>query len=155
MARHQADGRWYPAKITSVTGSSENPVYAILFTKYKTTEMVTGADLRPRQVHSNATSTLDAASGQAPAYTKPKTAPARPMTNDERERERERKRVRKEKKMQREAEKNRVHDQKQSAWQKFQAKAVKKRYAGAQDKSMFTTSDNPYAKGMSAYIYQC
>lgn len=148
MARHQADGRWYPAKITSVAGSAENPIYSILYTKLRTTDVVSRADIRPRQVHANA----QAAAAQ-PAYAKPKsTAASRPMTSDERERERERKRVRKEKKMEREAAKNREHDAKQSAWQKFQAKAVKKKYGVAGDRSMFKTPDDPYAKSTSTNL---
>lgn len=140
MARYQADGRWYPAKITAVAGSAEHPVYSILFTKYKTTEMVSAADLRPRQVHANA------AEAPAPGAKPKSSAAARPMTHDERMRDMERKRVRKEKKMQREAAKNREHDQKQSAWQKFQAKAVKKRYVAPGEQSQFKTSDDPFTK---------
>ena len=88
------------------------------------------------------------------ASTKPKnTGALRPMTNDERERERERKRVRKEKKLEREAAKNMEHDRKQSSWQKFQAKAVKKKYGVAGDRSMFKTPDDPYAK--STYNWFC
>lgn len=68
------------------------------------------------------------------------------MTRDELAEERERKRARKEKKMEREAAKNREHDARQSAWQKFQAKAVKKKYGVAGDRSMFKTPDDPYAK---------
>jgi hypothetical protein len=90
----------------------------------------------------------------AMASTKPKnTGALRPMTNDERERERERKRARKEKKLEREAAKNMEHDRKQSSWQKFQAKAVKKKYGVAGDRSMFKTPDDPYAK--STYNWFC
>lgn len=154
MARHQADGRWYPARITSVAGSAENPVYSILYTKHRTTDVVTASDLRPRQQHANAqagmageASGLTTTATMTMASTKPKnTGALRPMTNDERERERERKRARKEKKLEREAAKNMEHDRKQSSWQKFQAKAVKKKYGVAGDRSMFKTPDDPYAK---------
>ena len=161
MARHQADGRWYPARITSVAGSAENPVYSILYTKHRTTDVVTASDLRPRQQHANAqagmageASGLTTTATMAMASTKPKnTGALRPMTNDERERERERKRARKEKKLEREAAKNMEHDRKQSSWQKFQAKAVKKKYGVAGDRSMFKTPDDPYAK--STYNWFC
>ena len=134
MARHHTDDRWYPAKITTVTGSAENPVYSILFTKLKTTDVVSSADLRPRSA-SQPTSTKGSSSSAS-----------RPMTKDELAEERERKRARTEKKREREAAKNREHDMRQSAWQKFQAKAVKKKYGVAGDRSMFKTPDDPYAK---------
>lgn len=134
MARHHADDRWYPAKITTVTGSAENPVYSILFTKLKTTDVVSSADLRPR------------AASQPSSAKSSSSSASRPMTRDELAEERERKRARKEKKMEREAAKNREHDARQSAWQKFQAKAVKKKYGVAGDRSMFKTPDDPYAK---------
>ena len=63
-------------------------------------------------------------------------APALLAIADELAEERERKRARKEKKMEREAAKNREHDARQSAWQKFQAKAVKKKYGVAGDRSI-------------------
>ena len=94
MARHHADDRWYPAKITTVTGSAENPVYSILFTKLKTTDVVSSADLRPRSA-SQPTSTKGSSSSAS-----------RPMTRDELAEERERKRARTEKKREREAAKN-------------------------------------------------
>lgn len=132
MARHPSDGRWYAARILTVAGSAAQPVYSVLLPKQQTTHMLTAADLRPRQVHANG-------DAPAPAYVAPKKAP---MTQEERER----KRLKKAKKQEREAAKNREHDEKQSAWQKFQAKAVKKRYDVAGDKSQFKTPDDPYAK---------
>lgn len=132
MARLPEDGRWYAARILTVAGSVAQPVYSVLLPKQQTTHMLTASDLRPRQAHANA-------AAPAPAYVAPKKAP---MTTEERER----KRLKKAKKQEREAAKNREHDEKQSAWQKFQAKAAKKRYDVAGDRSQFKTPDDPYAK---------
>ncbi|KAH7319680.1 hypothetical protein B0I35DRAFT_478008 [Stachybotrys elegans] len=44
------DGRYYPARITSITGSSADPVYIVKFTGYDETENLSAADIRP---HSN------------------------------------------------------------------------------------------------------
>lgn len=132
MARHPEDGRWYAARILTVAGSVAQPVYSVLLPKQQTTHMLTASDLRPRRAHANA-------AAPAPAYVAPKKAP---MTTEERER----KRLKKAKKQEREAAKNREHDEKQSAWQKFQAKAAKKRYDVAGDRSQFKTPDDPYAK---------
>ncbi|KAK6503187.1 hypothetical protein TWF481_008217 [Arthrobotrys musiformis] len=42
------DGALYPARITTVTGSSKNPVYVVSFTGYdNTTETLTAKDIRP------------------------------------------------------------------------------------------------------------
>lgn len=139
LARHPTDGRWYAARILSVAGSVAQPVYSVLLPKQQTTHMLTAPDLRPRQVHDNASD------APTPAYVAPKKAP---LTNEERER----KRLKKAKKQEREAAKNREHDEKQSAWQKFQAKAAKKRYDVAGDKSQFKTPDDPYAKSTSHTI---
>ena len=127
MARHEADGKWYPARIASVTNAGEYAVYSVIYTKTRTTETLRGADLRVRKADPNAPAAR-------PVKTAAKAQAQRMMTNDERARERERKKARKEKKLAREAEKNKVHADKQAAWQQFAAKGVRglnKGYPGA------------------------
>lgn len=41
------DGAWYPARITSITGSSSNPVYIVSFKSYATTETLSARDIKP------------------------------------------------------------------------------------------------------------
>ncbi|KAA8644552.1 hypothetical protein EYZ11_001466 [Aspergillus tanneri] len=41
------DNSFYPARITSITGSSSNPVYLVSFKSYSTVESLTAKDLRP------------------------------------------------------------------------------------------------------------
>ncbi|KAJ5281756.1 hypothetical protein N7478_007128 [Penicillium angulare] len=41
------DGGFYPARITSITGSSSNPVYLVSFKSYATVENLTAKDIRP------------------------------------------------------------------------------------------------------------
>jgi survival of motor neuron-related-splicing factor 30 len=41
------DGAYYPARITSITGSSSNPVYIVSFKSYGTTETLNARDIRP------------------------------------------------------------------------------------------------------------
>lgn len=41
------DNSFYPARITSVTGSSSNPVYIVSFKSYGTTETLTARDIKP------------------------------------------------------------------------------------------------------------
>lgn len=47
LARWVGDGAFYPARITSITGSSSNPVYIVSFKSYNTTETVTARDIKP------------------------------------------------------------------------------------------------------------
>ncbi|GAA5873714.1 hypothetical protein JCM16303_002564 [Sporobolomyces ruberrimus] len=46
-ARYTGDGKWYPARITSIAGSTEQPIYTVVFKGYDTPETVTQKDLRP------------------------------------------------------------------------------------------------------------
>ncbi|KAH8703096.1 hypothetical protein BGW36DRAFT_354529 [Talaromyces proteolyticus] len=41
------DGAYYPARITSITGSSSKPVYIVSFKSYATTETLTARDIKP------------------------------------------------------------------------------------------------------------
>ncbi|CAG7953298.1 unnamed protein product [Penicillium olsonii] len=41
------DNAFYPAKVTSITGSSANPMYLVSFKSYSTVENLTAKDLRP------------------------------------------------------------------------------------------------------------
>ncbi|KAL1984991.1 hypothetical protein VTN96DRAFT_8444 [Rasamsonia emersonii] len=41
------DNAFYPARITSITGSSSNPVYIVSFKSYGTTETLTAKDIKP------------------------------------------------------------------------------------------------------------
>jgi survival of motor neuron-related-splicing factor 30 len=43
------DKAFYPARITSITGSSANPVYYVTFKSYGNTESVRGPDIKPMQ----------------------------------------------------------------------------------------------------------
>ncbi|EEP76459.1 conserved hypothetical protein [Uncinocarpus reesii 1704] len=41
------DNSFYPARITSITGSSTNPIYIVSFKSYSTTETLTAKDIKP------------------------------------------------------------------------------------------------------------
>lgn len=41
------DGSFYPARITSITGSSSDPVYIVKFHKYNVTETLKGGNIKP------------------------------------------------------------------------------------------------------------
>lgn len=47
LARWKADGGFYNARITSITGSSANPVYIVQFKNYGTSDTLRSKDIRP------------------------------------------------------------------------------------------------------------
>lgn len=60
------DGRYYPAKITSITGSSTDPVYIVKFTGYDETESLTVNDMRPQNQKRKAEGPVPSASPALP-----------------------------------------------------------------------------------------
>lgn len=67
------DGAFYPARITSITGSSTNPVYLVSFKSYATVENLTAKDIRPVQGNDNRKRKADGPSGSSAS---PSPAPA-------------------------------------------------------------------------------
>ncbi|KAK2736906.1 hypothetical protein FQN57_000509 [Myotisia sp. PD_48] len=47
------DNTFYPARITSITGSSTNPVYIVSFKSYSTTETLNAKDIKPISSNNN------------------------------------------------------------------------------------------------------
>lgn len=141
LAKYSGDGAWYPARVTSVGGSTENRVYSVAFKGYNSTELLTAVALKPLP----------------PSYD-PKTSAKRKMSKDE-EDEREKKKKKNEKKMEIRAQKAQEQVAKQATWQKFTKKAERKgvNIAGVSGRSIFKTPDNPHGKGKdrSMYVFAC
>ncbi|EAW06605.1 uncharacterized protein ACLA_082970 [Aspergillus clavatus NRRL 1] len=57
------DNSFYPAKITSITGSSSNPVYLVSFKSYGTVESLTAKDIKPISNSDSRKRKADASSG--------------------------------------------------------------------------------------------
>ncbi|KAI6132772.1 hypothetical protein EDD16DRAFT_1699256 [Pisolithus croceorrhizus] len=133
LARYSEDGSWYPARIISVGGSTENPVYSIVFRGYNTTELVKGTEIK--SLPSNYQEKAPAASNK------------RKLTKVEEE-EREKKKKKNEKKLEAKAAKAKEQMAKQAQWQKFAKKAEKKgvQIAGMSGTSIFKTPDNPLGR---------
>ncbi|KAI5787907.1 hypothetical protein FPQ18DRAFT_262951, partial [Pyronema domesticum] len=147
------DNAFYPAKITSVTGSSKNPVYLVKFTQYNVTEQLGPRDLkvqgRKRRGGSPAPQAGFTPTGAAGAVGPTLQAPvviSKPAAVDEaamRERREGAEGVKKKKKIDKgkgalEAEKKK--------WQTFAAKGVKGARVGKMKKigegSMFRTPES-------------
>lgn len=147
----QADGRWYPARITSVAGSSADPVYHIIFKGYNNTEMVRSADIKASsktqdQRHHTA-GTSSTSSDSAVAAGKKRTSDGTQSAPLGADADRERKKKRAEKKQERTQNQAQLASEKANSWQKFAKKGQKKGYGIAGKNSMFKTPDDPLAKG--------
>ncbi|KAJ7925854.1 hypothetical protein B0H13DRAFT_1102923 [Mycena leptocephala] len=132
LAKYSGDGSWYPARITSVGGSTDNRVYSVVFKGYNTTEQVKSSEVKPMPAsHAFVT----------PASNK------RKLTKAEEE-EREKKKKKNEKKVEAKAAKAKEQTAKQATWQKFAKKSEKKgvHIAGVAGTSIFKTPDNPLGR---------
>ncbi|KAN0063894.1 hypothetical protein ACQY0O_003500 [Thecaphora frezii] len=157
-ARYAGDGRWYPARIVSVAGSSDNPVYSVIFKGYNNTENLTASDLRPSKPRAVSPPQSASPAPEASASASTSTSTSNKKLTPEEEAERERRRRRNERKTEKLAAKQAMQVDKAAAWQKFAKKGVKKGVIPGQ-KSIFKTPEDPYAKvgvvgggrGMTAY----
>jgi survival-of-motor-neuron-related-splicing factor 30 len=138
LARYSADGQWYPARITSVGGATENPVFSIVFKGYNTTELLKGLEIKPLPPNYKDPSTFNGGGA----------AGKRKLTKAE-EDERDKKKKKNEKKLEVRAQKAKEQTIKQQSWQKFAKKSEKKgvHIAGVAGTSIFKTPDNPLGKG--------
>ncbi|KAJ7786393.1 hypothetical protein B0H16DRAFT_1490281 [Mycena metata] len=132
LAKYSGDGSWYPARITSVGGSTDNRVYNVVFKGYNTTEQVKPSEVK--SMPANHTYVV-------PASNK------RKLTKAEEE-EREKKKKKNEKKVEAKAAKAKEQTAKQATWQKFAKKSEKKgvHIAGVAGTSIFKTPDNPLGR---------
>lgn len=134
LAKYSEDGAWYPARITSVGGSTDNRVYSIVFKGYNTTELVKAFEIKPLPANYSSTA--------------PSSSNKRKLSKVEEE-EREKKKKKNEKKLEVKAAKAKEQTHKQATWQKFAKKSEKKgvHIAGVSGTSIFKTPDNPLGRG--------
>ncbi|BGP33363.1 hypothetical protein JCM10296v2_005162 [Rhodotorula toruloides] len=140
------DGKWYPARITSISGSADKPVYTVVYKGYDTPEVVSANDVRPpnRWDSQNIPGGGAAASTAAGAEKRK----AGEMSKDELEKERKRKKN--EKKAETQKAKAEAQAGKAKSWQSFAKKSAKKgvHIPGITGESMFRSpaDQNPQAK---------
>lgn len=102
MAKY-SDGKWYAAKILSVSGAGDKRAYSIKYAEYDSTEVVSYNEVRPLSASKK-----------------------RQLELEEAEREKERKRKKNEKKTETQAIKAKVQAESQKNWQSFAKKSTKK-----------------------------
>ena len=133
LAKYSGDGSWYPARVTSVGGSSDNRVYSVVFKGYNNTELLTATALKRLP----------------PSFGNVVPSSSKRKLSKEEEEEREKKKKKNEKKIEIRAQKAKEQLSKQATWQKFTKKAEKKgvTIAGVSGTSIFKTPDNPHGRG--------
>lgn len=156
------DNGFYPAKITSVTGSSSNPVYLVSFKSYSTVENLTSKDLRPISGSDSRKRKADGTSGSSAS-----PSPALPgvisaaadinpalATQARRESSLTTDGSHRPAKAPRKVKANKELEEGKNKWKDFAAKAKGKGKFGKKD-SMFRTGEGVNARGMilSLHMY--
>lgn len=150
------DGAFYPARVTSITGSSSNPMYLVSFKSYSTVENLTAKDLRPVSGNDSRKRKADGTSGSSaspsPAPPPPNVIAAAADINPALANQ-----ARKEPSMvsdgparpakaPRKVKANRELEEGKNKWQDFAAKTKGKGKFGKKD-SMFRTGEGMNARG--------
>jgi survival of motor neuron-related-splicing factor 30 len=158
------DKAFYPARITSITGSHANPVYYVTFKSYGTTEALRAPDLRPMSSHDSKKRKADGSSALAAAA--PTAAPAAPpnvisaaadinpalASAVRKEPAKVSDGPPKPPKIARKVKANKELEAGKSKWQSFSTKG--KLGKGAKKESMFRTGDSVTARGWFAPLLQ-
>ena len=119
-----SDGKWYPARITQISGSTDQPVYTVVFKGYDTPEVVTMNDIRPlNKWDSGAAGAGAGGSGAGASGAGEKRKAGEPTKEDL---EKERKKKKNEKKAETLKAKAEEQAAKQKGWQAFAKKGTKK-----------------------------
>ncbi|KAJ5463883.1 hypothetical protein N7475_007018 [Penicillium sp. IBT 31633x] len=135
------DNAFYPAKITSITGSSTNPVYLVSFKSYGTVENLTAKDIRPI---SGTDSRKRKADGTPGSSASPSPAPLTPARNDP---NKAGDGLARPAKMPRKVKANKELEAGKNKWQDFAAKAkVKSKGKFGKKESMFRTGEGLNAR---------
>jgi survival of motor neuron-related-splicing factor 30 len=167
MARWTSgDNSFYPARITSITGSSSNPVYIVLFKGYGNTETLTARDIKPTSSNSDSRKrkadgtpgTSSTQPGPPPAATHPVNASVITAAADinpdlAHQARREPSKVSdgpvRPAKLPRKVKANRELEAGKSKWQDFSSKSKTSRTG--KKESMFRTPEGINARGTSAF----
>ncbi|GAA6064082.1 hypothetical protein JCM10212_002724 [Sporobolomyces blumeae] len=147
-ARYEGDGKWYPARITSIAGSSDQPVFTVVFKGYDTPETVSLKDLRPANSHAGhgaaaASASASASAGAAAAAAGASGAGEKRKAGErelsQAELDKEKKKKKNEKKAETQKAKAEEQAAKQKGWQSFAKKSAKKgvNIPGISGESMF------------------
>ncbi|KAJ5753357.1 uncharacterized protein N7511_007510 [Penicillium nucicola] len=146
------DNAFYPAKITSITGSSANPVYLVSFKSYSSVENLTAKDIRPisgtesRKRKADGSSGSSASSPAPPAGVISAAADINPtLATQARNDQAKGDALARPAKAPRKVKANRELEEGKNKWKDFAAKSKGKGKFGKKD-SMFRTGDGVNAR---------
>ncbi|GAA5941967.1 hypothetical protein JCM3775_004301 [Rhodotorula graminis] len=143
-----SDGKWYPARITSITGPADQPIYTVVYRGYDTPESCSAGDVRPLSKWDAKEAKEREAQQQGDKRKLMSAAGPAELSKDDVEKER--KRRKNEKKAETQKAKAEEASSKAKSWQSFAKKGTKKgvHIPGVAGGSMFRSPDdgNPNAK---------
>ena len=147
LAKYSGDDKWYPARITTVSGATNNRVYTVVFRKYNNTEQLKASEIKaiPPSMLNNGWDADESSIGKRKARVEDEQTVA----------EKEKKKKKNEKKLEVRAAKAKEQNEKQASWQNFAKKSEKKgiHIAGVAGTSIFKTPENPLGKGRCSFSY--
>lgn len=158
LAKWHKDHKFYPARVTSVSGSASDPVYTVIFDVDKSTEVVRGNDVKAlKENKKRSYATLVENDDRSGSTSAPSSSSSKKSSSAADKEKGEKKAVKEEERKARVAQQNKA----QSSWQSFAKKGAKKgiNIPGMTGESQFRSPDNPYGrvgvvgsgKGMTSY----
>lgn len=154
------DGSFYPARITSITGSSSNPMYLVTFKSYSTKENLTSKDIRPvagfdrkRKADGTPGSSASPSPAQPPPNVISAAADINPALANQARQEPSKvgDGLPRPAKVPRKVKANKELEEGKNKWKDFAAKSKSKGKFGKKE-SMFRTGDSVNARGMFCLI---
>lgn len=159
LARWSGDGSFYPARITSITGSTTNPMYIVSFKSYSTIETLTGKEIRPISSNDSRKRKADGLSGASTPQAVPvnsgvisAAADINPALANEARKEPSKANdgPARPAKVPRKVKANKELEAGKNKWQEFASKG--KLGKSGKKESMFRTPDGVNARGMPTFL---
>lgn len=156
------DNSFYPARITSITGSSMNPVYIVKFTSYNVSETLSAQHVKPVSESHQKKRKLDASSSVPPAphnsaiISQPANINAALAEQSKRDTSRVTDDAPRPPKVSKRVKHQRELNESKNKWQAFAAKGVKTGVGRSKkigESSMFRTPEGVHGRGMYLVPY--
>lgn len=149
LAKWHKDHKFYPGIIANVAGTTDDPVYTVIFDVDKSTEVLRKGDVKAMSESKKRAFQFSGGGGKdsdGAASDSAASGSGAPSKRAKQAAEKSEKKALKE-----EDRKTRVAEQnsRQSSWQSFAKKSTKKgvHIPGVKGESLFKTPDNPYGRG--------
>ena len=156
------DNAFYPARITSITGSSKNPVYIVKFTTYNVSETLSSQHVKPLSDSQQKKRKLDVTSSASPSpmnsaiISQPANINAALAEQSRREPSRVSDGPPRPPKVSKRVKHQRELNESKNKWQAFAAKGVKTASGKTKkigESSMFRTPEGVHGRGQSPFFH--